>query len=399
MTKFLIVSDIHAFVRSKDTTSIPSLVEVQEVGEPSNILREIAKLLEHEDLKADWVICPGDLGDRASPDALKFVWSELVWLRDAVGARYLIGSAGNHDMDSRFINNSFSPKENLLALHPPFPGVTLDDCDKYWGSDYCIYKDKECRIVNLNSSAFHGYGPISDGKPGENEYGRISERTISRIVSEVTGETYRTNILLTHHHLIKNDHMWMNEQSEMRGGNRLLHKLTEATQSSWIVVHGHLHYPDIDYGRGSSLAPVVLSAGSAAATYDAGSSASPPNQIYLLDTETDPAQLDGWQPCGIVHGWYWSHDGLWERSPPRHRISYGSGFGSRLNPKQAADRFERALKGSGQPYMNFEEAFAKDPLLRFLLPADLDLAIKELTRRAYKVTIAPVRSQSVLRPL
>ncbi|MER9484097.1 metallophosphoesterase [Mesorhizobium sp. M0494] len=395
MTSFLIVSDTHAFLPSS-TSGKPSLLEASHAGR-TNVIRAIAKLLEEEELKPDWILCPGDLGDKASPEGQAFVWSELNSLKAGVKARFLLGAAGNHDLDSRFANSAFDPKANIKALVPPFPGITVEDCDKYWSRHYSIHYDGACRIVNLNSSAFHGYGKES-GAPKEFEHGRVAEATILGIVDEVKSKESTVNVLLTHHHIISNEHIYADEYSEMRGGSRLMHRLTDATKSSWIVIHGHLHYPELDYGRGSALAPVVLSAGSASAHHYGGSSESPPNQIYLLKLADDgKTALDGWGPCGTISAWYWSPDGRWERSPSRHKVPYGTGFGTRLNPKQAADRFETVLASSGQPYVYFHEAFEIDPLLKYLLPADLDLAVRELVRRNLKVTTGDMRADSLLR--
>lgn len=394
MTSFLIISDTHAFV-SSGTGDKPSLLEATHTGS-TNMLRSVADLLKQEDLQPDWIICPGDLGDKASPEGQSFVWAELNALKAAVNAKFLLGAAGNHDLDSRFANSAFDPMANIKALRPPFPGITDLDCDKYWSRHYSIYHDGQCRILNLNSSAFHGYG-VETGTPKEFEHGRVSERTISNIVDEVKIVDFPINILLTHHHIVSNEHIYADEYSEMRGGSRLMHRLTSATKSSWIVIHGHLHYPELDYGRGSALAPVVLSAGSASAHHYGGSSESPPNQIYFLKLADDAQELDGWAPCGTISAWFWSPDGRWERSPSRHKVPYGTGFGTRLNPTQAADRFERVLNSSGQPYVYFHEAFEIDPLLKYLLPADLDLAVRELVKRRLKVTPGDMRADSLLR--
>ncbi|PBB97757.1 metallophosphoesterase [Mesorhizobium sp. WSM3862] len=272
MSKFLIISDTHAFAPSPSAGK-PSLLEVSHTAR-TNMIREIAKVLEDDGVCPDWIVCPGDLGDKASPEGQAFVWAELNALKQKVGARFLIGAAGNHDLDSRFVNSAFDPLANIKALKPPFPGITDVDCDKYWSRHYSVYDNEICRIVNINSSAFHGYGKET-GTPKEFEHGRVSEATINNIVEEVKSKEYPVNILITHHHIVSNEHIYADEYSEMRGGSRLMHRLTDATKSSWIVIHGHLHYPELDYGRGSALAPVVLSAGSASAHHYGGSSESP----------------------------------------------------------------------------------------------------------------------------
>ncbi|WP_084624804.1 metallophosphoesterase family protein [Mesorhizobium sp. LSJC265A00] len=395
MTGFLIISDTHAYVSSA-TSGTPSFLEVTHTARP-NMIGSLAELMANEDLKPEWIVCPGDLGDRASPEGQAFVWRELNSLKNAIGATHLVGAAGNHDLDSRFANSGFDPLQNIKSLRPLFPGRTQAECDQYWARHYVIYEQADYRIVNLNSSAFHGYGKVDDKNGKEFEFGRVSEQTIDALKSDLAKADFRYNILLTHHHIVSNQHIYAEEYSEMRGGGRLMHRLSEATRSSWFVIHGHLHFPEIDYGRGASIAPVVFSAGSASARSSGGASASPPNQVYFLELADSSDNLDGWSPCGTIRSWYWSPEGVWAPSPATHKIPDGTGFGTRLNAKQAADRFENALTASGEPYVYFQEAFDADPLLRYLLPGDLDLAVFELRKRSFKVTFGVQRADSILR--
>jgi hypothetical protein len=57
-----------------------------------------------------------------------------------VKARVLLGTVGNHDVDSRLRFSEFDPKGHLQALSPPFPGVN-GVADRYWARNFHIQEE------------------------------------------------------------------------------------------------------------------------------------------------------------------------------------------------------------------------------------------------------------------
>ena len=106
---FLVVSDLHAHAGDPAHSSSPSLISSSSLFQALNPIKGIPSLLKKEGLSVNWIISPGDLGDRAEPNAQRFAWSELVWLRDSLSAELLIGTAGNHDLDLRRSLSGFRP--------------------------------------------------------------------------------------------------------------------------------------------------------------------------------------------------------------------------------------------------------------------------------------------------
>ncbi|MCA0060123.1 metallophosphoesterase family protein [Mesorhizobium sp. B261B1A] len=387
MQNFLVISDLHV---SDDATvdSGPSLISINpksgKLGD--TMFRELVNCVKAEGISIDWIVCPGDLGDRANQAGQKYAWENLDRLKGELGCKFLIGTAGNHDLDSRLATNEFDPKANLQSLLPLFPGITQEDCDKYWARHFCFYVNDGVRVLNLNSSAYHGYAS-SAGEP-EHLHGRVSPRTIDEICAELKGVDADVNILLTHHHLLKNDHIYDRDNSEMSGAGRLLNKLTDATKRPWIVLHGHQHFPEIDYGRGAGNAPIVISAGSFSARLSGVHAAASPNQFYVVELDKPDPLQDGWFPCGKIKAWHWSPEGFWEKTPMAHRIPYGAGFGCRMNPWQSSRRVIGALSESTQPYLTLQEILNLEPLLGYMMPRDFGLLIWELERSGVKVTKA-----------
>jgi hypothetical protein len=62
-------------------------------------------LLKHDHLTADLLLSPGDLGDKADPTGIQLGGQTLNRLKDQLEARELVASAGNHDVDSRYLDD------------------------------------------------------------------------------------------------------------------------------------------------------------------------------------------------------------------------------------------------------------------------------------------------------
>ena len=392
MKRLLIVSDLHVTndeISEAGESLISANPKASELGD--KMFSGIANCISAEDLKIDWVICPGDLGDKAEVIGLNYAWEKLEKLTQEIGANHLIGTAGNHDFDSRI---SVDPKSNLQALSPLFPGITQTDCDKYFARNYCIYTDVNVRIVNLNSSAYHGY-KSEEGE--EYLHGRVEDSTIDQIRGEIESDLFDVNILLTHHHMMKNDHIYKADKSEMEGAGKLLNMLSETTKSPWLVIHGHQHYPELDYGRGSSLAPIIVSAGTLSAKLSGTHASASPNQFYIIELSEKNDAHEGWFPCGRVKSWHWSAEGKWSRSPLEHKIPYGAGFGCKTNPTQAAEKVLKILDMGKQRFITLEDVFSSEPQLEFLLPGDLSLLFHTLKENGVKVVVARNAKETTFR--
>ena len=208
MLKILVVSDLHAFTPPNHNTGKtiddpPSFLvntEVESKKQP-NPIELIPDLLKAEGLDVDWILCPGDIADRADPDAQAFAWRHLVNLKKSTKARLLLGTVGNHDVDSRLQFSEFDPKGHLQALSPPFPGINGAAANRYWARNFHIQQEGTVRLLNLNSAAYHGFSSRYQQTKPEYLQGRVSERTIEAIRKELsTAKSFDHNILFTHHH-------------------------------------------------------------------------------------------------------------------------------------------------------------------------------------------------------
>lgn len=396
MTQILILSDLHAYRPIPGSTREPSFLIASTKGNPTNPIRSIPEILKQDGLTVDWILCPGDIADQADPDAQTFAWRELVELKKAVKAKLLLSTAGNHDVDSRLKFSNFDPKGHLQGLSPPFPGIKTA-ADKYWARNYHIHEHENVRLVNLNSAAFHGFHSEEKNSLPEYRHGRVSQRTIDSIVEEIKSQNFQTNILFTHHHPYRNDAIYSdNDYSEMQLGGKLVAALTAATSSSWLIIHGHQHYPYFGYGPDDAFPPLIFSAGSISAKITSPESAEAPNQFYHMTVETDSTKTNGWWPCGTVRAWSWVHRREWQPTPDGQNIPDGLGFGCRDNISSIAAAIHSYVSGQSS-HVTLQQILGAYPHLKFVSRKILDEVLKELRKQKIRCTVTVPFEESQFR--
>src|SRR4051794_7768201 len=117
-----VVSDLHAFANAKGSTD--SVLDLSPNAlNKANPLGDLIDTVKAKRLRADALLCAGDICNKADAGGLQNAWEKLHTLSVALEAEYLVPTCGNHDLDSRFLGESSDPdpKGALLALNPPFP--------------------------------------------------------------------------------------------------------------------------------------------------------------------------------------------------------------------------------------------------------------------------------------
>lgn len=374
----LVLSDIHATSKKlEDDECISFYSTLPEYnGETRNPFHSIAAELQKAGLTVDAVLCPGDLADKADPTSQENVWNNLVRLKDSLSASMLLGTVGNHDIDSRNVFSDFDPKSNLQSLNPPFPGLSEADNNHYWAKNFAIVTHLDVRFVTLNSSAFHGiHSDHPDAAKREYVHGRVSAKTIERLKAALSVQQKpKLNVLLVHHHVYKNQSIQEPDYSAMKNGEILVQTLEDLAQGPWIVVHGHQHLPDLFYSAGGSTSPVVFSSGSMSRKPTGGGAI---NQFYHIHLPVEHYATIGWQPCGIIKSWQWADHLGWTPTvfntlaPSLTKIPHGCGFGCRKQPHIWADEIKKEIDASVAKRLTWNELTEKLPALRYVMPSDI----------------------------
>lgn len=390
----LVISDLHAHSGDPNKGNAPSIYSTNSsYSSPDvNPLAGISALIKKSQLNVDWILCPGDLSDKAELSAQKAAWEHLEKIRSEIGASHLIGTAGNHDIDSRRLLADFDPKGALQTLAPVFPikekCYEPDDrvyADRFWSNNFVIvpFQKYDCSLVILNSCAFHGYSSDAKKAPNEHLRGKLSPLTLSAIKIAIEKLTTRINILLVHHHPIKLPYV-EEGNSVMVGGDKLLDVL-KSTGKQWLLIHGHEHVPHIMYADASTFSPVILSSGSVAAKTWRVKGGQARNQIHHISIDLDNTEASGAQLLGQMISWTWAYENGWQAARGIGIIPHKCGFGYRFDPLGIRDWIAEEAKKQAPSLLLWENVIAAHPKLPFITPSDKEDLIKLVRSKGIKV--------------
>ncbi|MFK0385187.1 metallophosphoesterase family protein [Agrobacterium sp. NPDC090273] len=387
--RIAVLSDLHAFCsdarKAPDGKPAlpPSLIDFSASSRKPNIdpLVGFVKLFESGEIEPpDLMIVGGDLGDKADTHAIQSVWRELSSLSGKYPSTKLVATCGNHDLDTRHKQNKFDPRGFLRTLEPGFPFPNTDEHRinllEYWANNFSIFEGENYRILNINSCAFHGFG--SDAEP-ELERGRVSDITLESIEEQlkvaVKAAQHKQNICLFHHHIRPVSTDAFDDNSTMKGSERLADLLSKPALGEWLIIHGHRHRSNLFCAGGNS-APIVLSCASFAATRTGDEHNPSPNQFYMVDLE-EAAEGQIARVAGSVRAWNWAPSIGWQtKTSIPGGLPVVSGFGYRGYIPDLARSISEAVKAAGK--IVWTDLITNFPDLGRLMPTDNESLIKAL---------------------
>lgn len=371
MKRFLLLSDLHATDEDPSSSSAPSYVSSYSASASARLdpISELEAVIRDDKLEPDYILCPGDITNRSNPRAFTYAWDRLHKLALSCGAK-LIATVGNHDLDSRYKDNRFDPRGYIMSIKPQIPVAERERFLEFWAENFTVISEADCNIVVLNTAAYHGGGKEV---AAEIEHGRISELTLLAIAEAIrVAPKADTNVLLCHHHPIKGDQGDIEFVGQTRGGEKLI-ELLEKARSSWILIHGHKHVPDIFYGHGGANAPIIVGCASFSAQVNADSQNKNPNQFHFLITDPAGAKSEGLTVAGSLLSWTWQPGVGWNK-PYRGVVGlpHFAGFGFRGSVRVLVDQVNDWLNAKGTSYETWPNAVAAITGLERLIPTDFD---------------------------
>jgi 3',5'-cyclic AMP phosphodiesterase CpdA len=370
----LVVSDLHAVTGPGSTRESWADMSVS-----NNPLAQLPAFLSHADdpIQADVMLCPGDLGHKADPAATDWAWDRVHDIAAAVGANHVIATAGNHDVDSRHQGASLDPRTKLKALQPPFPLPPDAKANEYWARSMTVVSEAGWRVVTLDSCFHH------DATEEEHQRGRIQEPALDYLKRELaaTGDGVRVNVLLCHHHPMPHTELDPDDRSVMHGGDRLIDVLDRDRYGRWLIVHGHKHFPWLRYAGGSSVSPVLLSAGSASVSLYEPLNTQVRNQIHLVEFDTACSDAVQLHLAGTFRSWTWAAGSGWMPSASgTDGLPGRGGFGYRADPADLARQIYDQHASMKRKTLRGVELLATEPRLEYLAPLDLECLAQTLRR-------------------
>lgn len=299
---FALLSDLHAAPKSSDPkgTEVKLYSDGDNFGQHDSPLSSLYELIGREKLTADFVICPGDMTNRADGGALKFVWDQLHKLREMLGAQEVIATVGNHDVDSRGHDVGTIPREALMRLVPRFPIPVDALADHFWAHGYFLTTIGRVRFLVLNSSWLHEHRD-------ELERGAVTAYTLEKLRQDLAAHpAAEFNIAVCHHHPHVHSELDLGGDI-MLNGQKLLDVLS--ANGTWLVIHGHKHHPKIELAQGEFQQPIVLACGSFSGRLEGPNATVSRNYFHMVHVENfgQDAELRG-----VVESWNWVSGLGWE---------------------------------------------------------------------------------------
>lgn len=360
---FFILSDLHAIDGATDAAPRTSYFDISlpDWDEANNPIAALNTLINKRKIKADFLICCGDIGDKACPTALTRAWEALQKIKVLLGAKQIITTVGNHDVDSRHKHNDHDAKGVLLDLNPQYPFESDELNNHFWTHHFTVFPDEAqgIRFAVVNSSGYHG-------EAEEHVHGRVSKRTLRRLLTSLErGGRFELNVLICHHHPQKHADLSIGSYDDMQGGYELLSALNSAAFGPWIIFHGHKHHPKISYAQGGNCTPVIFSAASCAAIPYPEIAGSVRNQVYLVSFEMNRSLTS--TCCGKFLSWDWAPGRGWDQSQAGSGLPGCGGFGFRGDIGELAEQINTQFPTEAK----WEEIIRNIPNVTHLLPSDL----------------------------
>ncbi len=367
--RIAVISDLHAFSDSA-TAVAPSHLDInrpknQRGKHPISGLKHV---IEERKLSADILLCPGDLGDKADKKGIEYAWGAIQEIGQALHSGHIVGTSGNHDLDSRYKLTGYDPQEFLKQLMPPYPFSDHVKNESYWARHFALHDGDNYRLLVLNSSAYHG------GAPKEIDHGRVADNSIAEMEATLAQLSPKNvNVLLCHHHPLEHVDFEAKDYEAMEGGQRLLHVLGSGKYGQWLVIHGHKHHPKLEYASGAGDSPVILSAGSLCAVIYSTLQTLARNEFHIVTLDINEVKRFGL--VGRVLSWDWAFGDGWAPSRPGSGLPNQCGFGFRTDLKVLADRIAGNLQGEFAEWRSVRDAI---PEVDFLIPQDYAKVVRNL---------------------
>jgi len=378
--RLLLLSDLHAQSKKdpggQDAKLLCDDFRADVNANPLLSLIESAK--SSEEFSCDYIVCAGDMTNRASPDGVRFVWEKLHDLKNTTGAKDVFATVGNHDVSSRPPEKNDAaaiaehqdtfPRENLMRLALRFPSASEEKSDKYWSHGYYLERLNgfSVNVLIINSCWLH-----------ENHTdlyrGSITSYTLEKIRHDLSALSAEDNIGLTilHHHPHQHSELSLGSDDVMRNGQKLIDLLNE--NGEWLIIHGHKHHPKFVKAAGQIGMPFVMACGSFSGQIGGANASVSRNFLHRISIDVAKGLK------GVVETWAWL-DGLgWKKegtADNKFPKSFGFGFDGDL--RALARSIETDI--GGQPAKKWIELQKTFPETRYLLPDEIRLLRRHLER-------------------
>jgi predicted phosphodiesterase len=365
-----VMSDMHCRLSSD---AVDSFLEVGSTRLPvdQHPISALIELFKREGMSADAVLLPGDLTNKARREGLSQSWDYALEVRSKLGARCIIPTLGNHDVDSRRTDPDKEPFYNARNLREDFPFLDLKSTQAFFSDGFCIYElDQDIQIVAINTVIDHH--DEQSAKRGAFDPSRIDR--LKKALAERGSVAIR--IAMMHHHPVVHSGVFFSDKEVIPTGDKLLAALRE--NGCALALHGHKHHARLAIVDGLP----VFACGSFSANLGVFASAMS-NMFHMVTLEESAGHVRG-----RINTWVFHYGSGWGPARAEHSgFPFLTGFGRQLT----TDQLGTVLLGitateASKDRFRHPDIIAAAPDLQFLTPSELRDLQQTLRLRGFELS-------------
>jgi predicted phosphodiesterase len=383
--RLAVISDIHVGEGARAKDLCPANAPGRDTKPDDKYREKFIGFLKRRNLKADYLILPGDITDRAKPDEVKIA-SEFIGEACAaldVKPENVVFVPGNHDVDWTALDPTDTTGIRRAQRYVPIRSelflfnaiVTRGKGSVFDAPNFTIWSDANLLIVGYNSS--------HHDEPKRLHHGLIDTKHIEEmrqalIRLPIVNDQLR--LFLVHHHLFQYDDPTPESPdfSIMVNAEHLQAFLREFRFD--ILVHGHRHLPRFTtHSLNGSPEVAVLCSGSFSVQIDTRWTGTISNQFHLITVDDRDAEEN--LITGRVESWSYNYVRGWVESDAAHDgIPHVEPFGTYIRPERLKSLLHPILENrfAKEQYVEWSSVLDKLPRLRHLRPEVILRVLGEL---------------------
>lgn len=323
-----------------------------------NPFSALTKFIRENNIEVDYLVSPGDYSHKIDPKGLKSSWDQLKLLKHEFKAKYLIGTIGNHDVESRV--NSKGPFQLIKKFDLDFPIYNVPNASQLQSelltNGFFSFEDEDVFFLVVNSSFDHW-------DTEEAKHGKVELDSLDELNSLVEATEKKIKIVLIHHNPIVHETGVGDTDDLIHGSEDFLKNILGVN----LLIHGHKHDYRFSQHPVKSKVINILSAGSFSC-YLSGMRVGVSNHFHIVDFN------DMNEECGLIESYSYNQYDGWKTEK-----EFTEGFGNNDSRATLSIQIEKICKGSTDPYITWDEILESKPSLNFISATIRNAILEELS--------------------